>query len=609
MDLIEYLKYNKNYWIIDIETDDFNASVIWCVVVRNIESNEVGVFFNEDDFNDWYMGLPEEPIFIGHNLLAFDIPILNRLWGIGIPLASCIDTLILSYLYQPNMPGGHSLGAWGERLKQPKAEFSDFSKYSQEMLDYCIQDTNVNRTLYLRLTQRMVSRGFSNLSCWVEHNFAEIINEQQRRGFAFDIEKARNLHHTLQQRQRDLGVQILRLFPDELRPVATYENRVRSDGTPYASRLRHNARYTRLDENDDGTYTCYDWVSFNINSPSQRVAKLLSLGWKPTKFTPKTEKGGGNNPKIDEDALVEFATSSGIVEVGAIAEYLVLQGRITMIAGWIKNYNEETGAIHGRIFSCGAGTRRCTHNNPNTANIPKAEERVPYGWQCRELWIARPGRRLVGADAKSCQARIFGHYLNNDEVARRYYDPETFGDPHQVHADAFGDSTKRSPAKNVFFAFIFGAQPPKLGATWGTNKNDGKRIQALLFERNPGLKGLIDNVKRQWKTNAGRIRCIDGGWVLCPAEHAALNYLIQSAEKIQMAVSAIYLRKWIKRYNLDAYWVGNIHDEWQIDCAVQDAERVGQLACKAMRVSGRFLKFRVPMDGDYRIGRNWAETH
>ena len=605
---MKYLTHNKNYWIIDIEADDLNATRVWCIVLRNIETDEVRTFHGPSMwsvFKEW-LTLDPEVVLVGHNILYFDIHTLNRLGHLDISFDRCIDTMVLSYLYHPGMPGGHSLGAWGDRLKCAKGDFNDFSAYSEEMLRYCIQDTAVNRLLYLRLSKRMLDKGFSELSCAIEHGFAVIINEQQERGFFFDIDGAIELRDQLLETQRDLDDQIKRIFPPVLVDVGTYRRRYRSDGSDYQSYDRHLQRYPKV-VSDGDVYTVYDWQEFNINSPKQRVDKLLSLGWKPTKFTPKTEKGGGGNPKVDEDTLVEFANESGIAEVQAVADYLVLQGRISMLDGWIRAYNPETGCIHGRVFSCGAGSRRCTHNNPNTANIPKAEDGVKYGKECRALWVARPNRRLVGVYAKSCQARLFGHYINNDDVARRYYDPETYGDPHQVHAEAFGDSSKRSKAKNVFFAFLFGASEKKLKLTWG-GKVKGK-ISQLLKERNPGLDKLTKDISLEWHRNGQRVRCIDGGWVLCPAEHAAINYKIQSAEKVFMALAAILLRRWLIRKNLDAYWVGNIHDEWQIDSHPDCAEVVGQLACRAMEASGRFLKLRVPMGGNYSIGANWAETH
>ena len=603
---MKYLEHNNNFWVIDIETDDLNATRVWCIVCRNVETDEVQTFSGAtlwDHFRDWSDA--HSPIFVGHNLLWFDLPTLNRIGRLVLPLDRAVDTMVLSYLYHPAMPGGHSLEAWGRRLGNPKGDFNDYSKFTPEMLEYCIQDTAVTRLLYLKLSKRMREKGYTELSCSIEHGFAEIINEQQRNGFFFDIDGATKLRSELQREHGRLGAEIRTLFPPTLQDVGVYTRRKRQDGSDFESYRRHCNTYPQVVDNDDGTYTCFDWVEFNINSPTQRVAKLLTLGWVPTKFTPKTPKGGGGNPQVDEDSLLEFAESSGIREVKSIAEYLVLQGRISMLDGWIRNYNDVTGCIHGKVFSCGAGSRRCTHNNPNTANVPSVE--VPYGHECRSLWRARPGRVLVGVDAKSCQARIFGHYLNNDEVARRYYDPDTYGNPHIRTAEALGDAERYKKAKNAFFAYLFGASESKLKATWGVPFKG--KIKKVLLDMNPGLKEATDNVQREWKRNGGRIRCIDGGYVVCPAEHAALNYEIQSAEKVQMALAAIVLRRYIRFNRLDAFWVGNIHDEWQIDSHPDHAEEVGRLACRAMRVAGRFLKFRVPMDGNYAVGTTWAQTH
>lgn len=91
-----------------------------------------------------------------------------------------------------------------------------------------------------------------------------------------------------------------------------------------------------------------------------------------------------------------------------------------------------------------------THSSPNTANIPKAHEKVPYGKECRALWtVGDPEtRRLVGYDAAGLEMRMFAHYLGIPEVAELYIN----GDPHQVNADLLG--IDRSTVKNVFYAFL-----------------------------------------------------------------------------------------------------------------------------------------------------------
>jgi DNA polymerase I-like protein with 3'-5' exonuclease and polymerase domains len=56
-------------------------------------------------------------------------------------------------------------------------------------------------------------------------------------------------------------------------------------------------------------------------------------------------------------------------------------------------------------------------------------------------------------------------------------------------------------------------------------------------------------------------------------------------------------------------FVANVHDEWQIEVDEEHGEAVGKLAVQAIRKAGECFKFKCPLDGEYGIGRNWAETH
>jgi len=106
------------------------------------------------------------------------------------------------------------------------------------------------------------------------------------------------------------------------------------------------------------------------------------------------------------------------------------------------------------------------------------------------------------------------------------------------------------------------------------------------------------------------MQCIDGGWVRCPSPHAALNYWIQSAEAILMKLTAIYVYRAIKKWHLDAFQVGFIHDELQYDCKDwRTALLVGKAFRCAIARAGRELKFIIPMEGDCKHGFSWADTH
>jgi len=605
MSVIKYLTHDENYWICDIEADGLNPTQIWCVVVRNLCSSELITWdlHDLDSFVAWYNRT--KPTFVGHNFVSYDGPSLNRLLGLHIPLDGIVDTLVLSYLYDPRMPGGHSLEAWGERLRTPKVEHSDWTQYSPEMLNRCIGDVNLNYTLYLRLTKRMRERGFSEFSCEIEHKVRIVLDKQERNGWYFDIEGAISLRDRILTEQAMLGESIHELFPPALSPVGNYVYRTTASGEPHATYKKHLLKYPRLEHNRDGTYTVFDWQEFNIGSPKQRLEKLISLGFKPQKLT----KNG--NPSVDEDSLVDFAEKSGIPEVQAIADWLVLQGRASMILTWLNNVDRTDSRMRGRVFTCGAGTRRMTHAAPNTANIPKAKKKVKYGIECRQLWtVPNAERVLVGYDAAGLEMRMFGHYLNNPDAAKLYIE----GDPHQANADLIG--IERDPVKNVFYAFLYGAQDAKLGWTADTRLVSkrkqsayGKEVRSKLVDNTPGLKELVDHVQRELAESGGWIQTIDGGYVRCGSPHAALNYLLQSAGAIVMKLTSIIIDEEITRLDLDAKKVADVHDEGQMECDPRQAHQIGEICVEAIREAGRRLGFRVPLDGAYSVGTSWAETH
>lgn len=600
---MDYLTITDETWGLDVEGDDLNATTIWVCCVRNLVTEESISFFNANDFNEWFQNVSKKDNFklVTHNGIGFDIPVLNRLWKSSIPVYCIVDTLILGHLYSNKLLGGHSLAAWGERLKYPKIEFDDYSKLTDEMILYCEQDVRLTLAVFSKLIMRMNQRRFSEESCEIEHMFAEIIRQQMINGFAFDLQAAQNLIKTLEDLQQKASDAILEYFPPRLTVEGEYKYRVKADSTPYKSYYNHLEKYPKVEFNADRTqYRVYDYQVFNIGSPKQRVERLLEHGWTPAKFT---EKG---NPKVDEESLVDFAEESGIKEVQLIADWLVYTGRLNAVKDWVSKYNYTTKAIHGNVMSCGAGSRRCTHNKPNSANIPSTE--ASWGVESRSCWVARDGRVLVGIDASGLEGRVMVHYLDDPEA-------EAFmiSDFHTANAlaisHALGIEITRKPTKNIFYAFIYGAQDPKLGRMVGSTKAAGKVIRKALQDNVPGLDRLVNSVQNEWRKNDTFLETIDGGFVRCPAPHAALNYKFQSCGAIVMKKGSILLTDQIIRKGIDTLKVGDIHDEWQYDTHPDHSEVLGKLGCTAIKKAGEHFDMRIALDGEYSVGRNWAETH
>lgn len=627
-----YLNKNKNfkYKIIDIEANDLKPTQIWCCVLKDLETKEVESLVGHEEISNWFNKNDlSKIIFVGHNALSFDVPVLNRLLNLNIDLNSVCDTYVLSLLYKPALEGGHSLESWGLRLKFPKGDFSDWSKYSEEMLKYCINDVELTYKLYQSLTQRMNEYGFSEKSAWLEHRIKVIINEQIENGCYFHKERAEDFCAELRREQSNLAKQIQTLFPPVRTLVKERPFRRLKDGSltsqyekdflRFGNNLEH---HVIVDETGNQTlvYRCYEYQEFNLGSPKQRIEKLLELGWEPSSFTPKGQ------PKVDEDALVAF--SKGLPEgsreraaVEALANWLVIQGRLTMVAGnpdtgskgWLGNVGEDH-RIHGYVNPCGANSRRMIHNSPNTANIPSTHK-AKYGKECRSFWGVEPGRNrvLVGYDASGLETAGLCHYLNNPSATEILLRPK----PEDIHTanakrltQALGREVDREwGAKTSWYAWLYGARSPKLGSIVKGTPDDGDVIIETFYRNVPGLKELIDSVQKEYKKNNGRLRTIDGGWVWCPSVSAALNYKIQSMGAILMKLASIILKEAAVKVDLWFLRVLDVHDEGQLETIEDRAEELGKLAVWSIEEAGRQLKLNVPVTGSYNIGVDWSETH
>jgi len=195
--------------VIDIETEGLvNPQKLWVVVVKEVESGKTHVFENLhldediDSISGTWAGRRGRSQFanvarqvtgwIGHNIIGFDLPVLQSHFPDLAPhLDSSLstDTLVCSRLFNANAPGGHSLDAWGQRLKSPKILFKDFSKLSLEMIHYCKQDIEVSLKIYLKFLPYLSSNQWT-AALRLEHDMAQICEEMHKTGFHFDLAKA-----------------------------------------------------------------------------------------------------------------------------------------------------------------------------------------------------------------------------------------------------------------------------------------------------------------------------------------------------------------------------------------------------------------------------------
>ena len=161
--------------VFDLETNGLldDATQIHCVAIYDTETDETNVYNDEcpgqgmsNPVHRALQHLEDSDCIVGHNIIGFDIPVIRNIYSWFNPPDNCVDTLLLSRLYHPNMMsvdqkhkwrhmplqlyGRHSLESYGYRLGEYKGNFSkttDWKEWSQEMEDYCVQDVQVTKKL------------------------------------------------------------------------------------------------------------------------------------------------------------------------------------------------------------------------------------------------------------------------------------------------------------------------------------------------------------------------------------------------------------------------------------------------------------------------------
>jgi DNA polymerase I-like protein with 3'-5' exonuclease and polymerase domains len=280
--------------VLDIETTTDHKK-IHVVVTKDIDTGEVKTWRAATGLSDY---LSKATLLIGHNIISFDAPILNRIWKTQIRLSQVFDTLIASRLLDPSREQGHSLEAWGKTLgvekinyraiwlwlndyageqiskdeKVPKGVEFDFPHHGL-MEHYCKRDVDVCANLYLRLCKELAEKEFSQESIDLEHKVASIIAEQERNGFKLSVEQCTLLLVDWKNRISEILGRAQQLYP----PVTTER---------YSEKTGKQLK--------DST------TVFNMGSRQQVAQKLMELGWKPKRYTDK------GSVIIDESVLEEI---------------------------------------------------------------------------------------------------------------------------------------------------------------------------------------------------------------------------------------------------------------------------------------------------------------
>jgi hypothetical protein len=685
-----------NEVVIDIESNDLypNQTQTWTICLRRIggESLTLNPFRStkakiKQQILDF---IGENATIIGHNFLGFDGWVLWRDFDLTMHVGkdtlcgrsvTFFDTLFASQFVYPDREGGHSLKSWGERLGHHKIDYrtvalelgiiqpseSEFCRWSTQMDDYCLKDTEVTEKVYLELLPQIESMNAFKLG---QKNFY-LMQAQTFTGFKFDLKQAVELRPKIEamidalkrEVEPDLPKRKLKKAEESFYtiPAKPYTKDGKFSAIMVNFIERHKARVHYEGEIEvDGRRIritpgakVIDSLPMEIDDQKELKEYFLSIGWKPSLFNIKKDSKGKamrgdrgklifTSPKIQENGKIcpNLLKLDGELPQ-KIVKFLSLRNRLGVLNGWIDHPRLKRD---GRLPAGASGIAN-THRQKHVTvvNVPKGEEGILLGKEFRALFTVDEGNVLLGADQAALEARCEGHWtfpFDNGERAHlliskdihahnaKIFFPEELKD-FDINSPDFDKNHPvfkpfRSLAKNGGYCLSYGGQGPKLATTIRKPEKEGKRLYEAYWAANPALKQLKDKIEYEWETIGEKkwITGIDGRKLYSRSKHSLVNLLFQSTGAIIMDYALCLFDMKMGNLCLDEkgrpYYrykgkvvkrVGYWHDEAEVELPVQLAEEVAKIMEWCMVEAGKRLNLNVPLAGEAKIGRTWCDVH
>jgi len=613
--------------VFDVEANGLldKATKIHCLSYTS-DGREYKTLF---DYSDMRNLLLAQPGLIGHNIIRYDIPLLEKILDIKIK-AQLFDTLPMSWVLNYNR-SKHGLESFGEDFGIPKPQIDDWNNLSKEDYAYrCTEDVKINTCLWQDLLKRFMFIYKERVKLNKFFRYLEFKMDcaatAEKVGWKLDVELAQKCVADLTKQKADKEAELISVMPK--RKVTTKKSRpkncFRKDGTASA----HGQRwFDLLQENglplhfDGEVEVIKNWEDPNPNSTDQVKDWLYSLGWEPCTFKYDKNKETGEERKIPQvrkdgeltDSVKLIAETNPMVEV--LEGLTVMQHRLGIFQGFLEC--EQDGYVRAEIDGL-TNTLRFKHKKP-LVNLPGVDR--PWGKEIRGCLTVPTGYVLCGADMTSLEDTTKRHYMQPydpdyvHEMSQAGFDPHLdlakhAGAIEQSDIDAYNHGTKpelkalRKNYKVVNYSATYGVGAAKLSRTTGMSVPQSQALLDAYWNRNWSVKKFSEDQT---------IRQINGEmWVQNPVSGFwhSLRYEKDVFSTLNQSTGAYCFDKWVAYYRTRRpNIIGQFHDE-SINLVKEGEQNEHSDALNwAIEKLNQELKLNVDLGIDIQYGQRYSDVH
>jgi len=459
--------------------------------------------------------LLNQKVLIGHNIVRYDVPLLEKILGIKIK-AKLYDTLPMSWVINTDRPK-HGLESFGEDFGVPKPEITDWVNLSEEeYIHRCQEDVKITKRLWENLIQRfmMVYKDKSNLDRFLQYLTFKMkcAYAAEESGWKLDLDLAQDCVAKLKAEQDEKITELKTVMPMRtlFRKKSKPKVMHKKDGSLSKQGAEWNALLLEHMHPSDyiGEIEIVKGVEEpNPKSSDQVKAWLFDLGWKPCTFKfvedrkiPQVRRNGEltNSVKLLIDANPTVSVLDGLT---------VIQHRLGIFKGMLEC--EVNGYVKAEIEGL-TNTLRFKHKKP-LVNLPGIDK--PWGKEIRGCLVAPEGYVLCGADMTSLEDTTKRHYMKPydpkyvEEMSQEGFDPHldlakhagavTQADIDKHNSGQVCLKALRKNYKVVNYSATYGVGAAKLSRETGMTEQEAKKLLNAYWERNWSVAEFAaDNLKK-----------------------------------------------------------------------------------------------------------------